>query len=493
MKGALSRRLGVAMCSGCLSKMVEIDRLKREVGKRDKRIAALEAKLGRQARTQAERPFGDSTPSSKEPFKANAPEEDRKKRGGARVGHCGHGRSVPPPTGEPEPLAAPLVCPGCGAPTESHKVEERHVRDHIPERIVDRTILVETRRCRACAGSFEAEVPGVLPRRKYTNQFLADAAAEHYLAGRTQGDVCSRFGIGAGAFNGAMQWIAELLRPCMDQLVLRFLAAPVRFSDETGHREDGAGCYSWLLSSADASIFQVGKSRAGAVVLDLLAPSLEGVARLAGVLVVDRYVAYGPLPFHLQYCFAHLLRDVQALAKDFPEVPEVQVFCAALASQLAAAMRLHCRPLPDDLYYPQATAAKSEIIRICTAQARHPGVQAIQTIFRENSHRLYHWADDRRVPADNNYSERSIRPLVIARKISFGTQSERGSATRSVIMSVLHTLRKQGGSPAEKLREALDLHARDPGTDIAAFLFPARPPQPQLRCGPATVPTLLPR
>ena len=36
------------------------------------------------------------------------------------------------------------------------------------------------------------------------------------------------------------------------------------------------------------------------------------------------------------------------------------------------------------------------------------------------AHRLYHWADDRNVPADNNLAEQDLRPLVIARKISFG-------------------------------------------------------------------------
>ncbi len=492
MKGALSRRLDVAMCSGCLSKMTEIDRLKKKLAKQAKRIAALEKRLSCQPRTQAERPFGDSTPPSKEPFKANSLEENRRKRGGAKPGHAGHGRSVPPPTGEPEPLAAPSICPDCGVPTELHKVEERHVRDHIPERIVDRTILVETRRCRGCGSSFEAEVPGVMPRCKYSNQFLADAAVEHYLLGRTQGDVCLRFGIGYGAFNGAMQSIADLLGPCMELLIRRFLDAPVRFSDETGHREDGKACYSWLLSSAEASIFLVGQSRSGDVVLERLAAFMEDIARFAGVLLVDRYAAYPRLPFHLQYCFAHLLRDVQSIAKDFPEIPEVQTFCAALAHELAEAMRLHSSLIPDDLYYAKAAAIKARIVRICDASAKHPGVQSIQTIFRENPHRLYHWADDRRVPADNNYSERGLRPLVISRKISFGTQSERGSATRSVLMSVLHTLRKQGHDPAARLKEALDLYARDPGADIAAFLFPAHDPPPPLRSGPARLPTLLP-
>jgi hypothetical protein len=36
-----------------------------------------------------------------------------------------------------------------------------------------------------------------------------------------------------------------------------------------------------------------------------------------------------------------------------------------------------------------------------------------------------------------------LSPLVIARKVSFGSQSEAGARTREVLMSVLHALRKR--------------------------------------------------
>ena len=51
------------------------------------------------------------------------------------------------------------------------------------------------------------------------------------------------------------------------------------------------------------------------------------------------------------------------------------------------------------------------------------GCPGFPTVFREKAHRLYHWADDPAVPAENNLAERDLRPLVIARKISFGSQS----------------------------------------------------------------------
>ena len=43
------------------------------------------------------------------------------------------------------------------------------------------------------------------------------------------------------------------------------------------------------------------------------------------------------------------------------------------------------------------------------------------------------------LPADNNLAERSIRPLVIMRKISGGTRSAEGTKTRLTLASLLQT------------------------------------------------------
>ncbi|HEX3720826.1 MAG TPA: transposase, partial [Verrucomicrobiae bacterium] len=47
--------------------------------------------------------------------------------------------------------------------------------------------------------------------------------------------------------------------------------------------------------------------------------------------MVDRYNGYNRAPCRLQYCHAHLLREVQDLGKEFPEVSEVLRFVARLA------------------------------------------------------------------------------------------------------------------------------------------------------------------
>jgi hypothetical protein len=45
--------------------------------------------------------------------------------------------------------------------------------------------------------------------------------------------------------------------------------------------------------------------------------------------------------------------------------------------------------------------------------------------------RLYHWAENREVPSENNFAERELRPLVIARKISFRPQAQKDARARA--------------------------------------------------------------
>ena len=76
------------------------------------------------------------------------------------------------------------------------------------------------------------------------------------------------------------------------------------------------------------------------------------------------------------------------------------------------------------------------------------------------------------MPADNNLAERDLRPSVIARKVSFGSQSDAGAQTRSILMSVLHTLKKRCADPCSALKTGLDRLAQDPTVDPFELLFP---------------------
>ena len=58
-------------------------------------------------------------------------------------------------------------------------------------------------------------------------------------------------------------------------------------------------------------------------------------------------------------------------------------------------------------------------------------------------------------PPDNNAAERSLRPVVISRKISGGTRSAHGTGTKMTLASIFGTWRAQGLNPLTTCQQML--------------------------------------
>jgi transposase len=449
------------LCEGCLEKQRTIDRLKQE-------IQSLREKVRRLERKGEQGPFGSATPSAKIPVKANTAEEQRSKPGGAKPGHRGHGRQAVDEAAVERIETIPLgpVCPHCGGPLEHKEYRDRSVIDSQPLRAQPMLYQLERARCPRCGKTLQARAPAVLPKSLYGNQLVTQVVFLHYRQGIPVGRLCDQLGLGLGAVFEILHRMAALFRGVLPKLIEEYRQAPVRHADETGWRTDGRSGYAWLFASARVSLFLFRATRSAQVPKEVL-----GTQALSGVLVVDRYNAYNQAPCALQYCYAHLLRDVEDLAKEFPDQAEVTAFTATLIPLLAEAMHLGGRPLSEADYYQQARQIQQQIVHLVEQPATHLGVRQVQGIFRDNTRRLYHWVENRAVPADNNRAERELRPTVIARKVSFGSQSDAGAKTREVLMSVVHTLAKRVSDPESRFKSVLDRLAADPTQDPVALLF----------------------
>lgn len=465
MRGGRHGPSDPAYCKGCLGKQQVIDRQSEE-------IKRLKDRLRRQDRTAKEEPFGASTPSSKRLVKASSAEEARAKRGGAVPGHDGHGRAsaCEESADAVEFLAAPDACPDCGGALEDWGERDRTVHDCEPVRRRTRLIRIGEGRCPRCGKTHRRRLPGVLPRSSCSNRLVAQAAAWHYVDGLTLGHVSRQLGVPEGTLTGRMHAVAGLFLPASDALVEDYRAADVKHADETGWRCDGANGYTHGFFTRDISIFRCRDTRSGDVAMEVLGPG-RGAEE---TLVVDRYAGYNRFGGNIQYCYAHLKRDTEKIVKENPESAECVAFEGEFVPLLSQAMRLR-NEAPDDEAFHAAAATLEAAIKACAARpARHPAVQHIQDIFREQEHRLFHWARNRAVPAENNRAERELRPLVIARKTSFGSQSEKGLATREVLMTVLNTLAKRSDDVVAAFAAALDALVEDPALDVARHLFGER-------------------
>jgi transposase len=456
----------MAYCKACIEKELKIAKL-------EEAIKGLKAQLRYRERKEEEGPFGLSTPSSKMPFKTNASEEKTNRKGGAVPGHKGHGRKSV--TEEAADLVidrdAPDRCPDCGTTLVSVKKQtNRTVIDNAPREPKKILYRLHHRVCPNCKKEFTAKAPA-LPRSLYGNHLTAQVAVMHYFHGVPMGRICAMTGINLGSLIDIFHRLRRYFEPAMEALKNTYRQDAAKHADETGWRNDGKSGFAWLFCTATLSIFLFKNTRSA-----VIPKGIFGSEQLPGVLVVDRYSGYNKLPVKLQYCYAHLLRELEKLEKDFPDEHEVEAFTEELIPLVAEAMHLGAKKISDRNYYRKAQKLKKEIMRVCRSPARHLGVRSYQDIFTTHEDRLFQWVEDRRVPAHNNRAERELRPTVIARKVSFGSSSDAGAETRSILMSVLHTLNKQKGSESleSAFKNNLDKIAENPAVDVTSLILPGQ-------------------
>jgi transposase len=453
-----------------LKKQREIDGLKEE-------IQRLRQKLFYQGRKEKEGFFGSSTPSAKLPLKANINKDGIKKPKGARPGHTGAGRKGVSSLEVNRLMEVDSTvgdhCPQCGTPLIDKGNKERLILESQPLQAEPILYRLPKRYCPHCHRIFQPSAPGVLPKHLFGNQLITTSTVMHYLHGIPLGRVCEQLRVNPGSLVESFHRLARLFESIIPRLTETYRQSPVKHADETGWRTDGQNGYVWLFATDQISLFLFRKSRSAKIPQMIL-----GLKPLPGVLVVDRYAGYNKTPCSIQYCYAHLLREVENLEKDFPDSDEVKTFVSVMAPLLSSAMKLRTQPIPDPDFYLQAAQIKTQILAAVDAPSMHLGIRRIQEIFFENAARLYHWAQDRRVPADNNLAERDLRPTVIARKVSFGSVSDAGAHTRGILMSVLYSLKKHRFNVEYHLKSVLDQLAKNISQDPYPLLFPKLPQPP---------------
>jgi len=76
----------------------------------------------------------------------------------------------------------------------------------------------------------------------------------------------------------------------------------------------------------------------------------------------------------------------------------------------------------------------------------HPCHALAQRLMRHQDE-LFQFVVRDGVSADNNLAERAIRPLVVIRKVSGGTRSDKGTKTRLGLASLFGTWHVRGANP----------------------------------------------
>ena len=464
-----SREYGVNLCESCLEKQREIDRLKEDNQR-------LRQKLNLNERKLKQGFFGSSTSSARLPVKESSLIEKQAKQGGGQGGHPGVGRKTFSSAEADERRIAQVeaeVCETCSCALQSQSANERGVYELEREKVKKIHYQIERKKCPVCQKIISGKVKNAFPRVSLSNELVVEVADQHYLLGRSLGQISERFKLSEATLCLSLKRIGKKLKPNLEILKGIYRKSLVRHADETGWRTNGGNGYAWYFGSAEISLYLFRQTRSASVVAEVV-----GTEQLSGVLVVDQYAGYNQVPCRIQYCYAHLLRKQADLAKEFPKSREIRNYTWQMMKLLSQAMKLRKAGLSEKQYQAEANQIKAKILKLSQRQAKHPAVRRWQDFYVEKGERLYQWCESERIPAENNYAEREIRKIVIARKNSYGSQSDEGAEMREIWTSVLASLKKREANPREKLVEGLNKLSADENFDLAEFLFGESTSQP---------------
>ena len=404
-------------------------------------------------------------PSSAHPHAKPAPKRlQGKRKPGGQQGHPRHSRALIPSAecDQVIPLKPP-ACRRCGQPLQGDDPQPlRHQVYEIPE---IKPVVTEYQRhrlsCPCCKETTCAALPEGVPSVQAGPRLVAFTAAlmAYYRQSkrRTASFLASVFGVPASpGWAVKLQDVAAaaVAAPCQ-QLAEALPSQPVLGADETPNKQGKSKAWLWTFVAASFTYFAFRLSRAADVLGELLGPAFRGVV------VCDRAKMYWGQG-RLQWCWAHLRRDFQALV-DHPD-GVVKRLGHDLMRQTRRLFELwaKCRDgtLSRAVFVGQMKPIRREVDSLLL-RGQFSGKERLRGMCRElYDHREWLWTfvDQQGVEPTNNASERSLRHAVIWRKLSFGTQSAHGSVFVERMLTVIETCRQQKRDLLTYLSQAVRCH-----------------------------------
>jgi len=225
------------------------------------------------------------------------------------------------------------------------------------------------------------------------------------------------------------------------QVAAAIRASPVVNIDETSWVEDKRTTWLWSASTPELAYYHIA-GRTRAVAHQVLGESFEGIV------VSDRMASYADRsPDRRQVCWAHLDRTFEGIrARGGPGARFGQAMknLTARMWQAWGALRDGRSTRAGFERCMSRLASKVRKVLVEFAALRIPKVTPLAGNLLAIEPALWTFVRHPGVEPTNNTAERALRPGVIHRKTSFGTDSPRGSHFISRMLSTVESLRRQG-------------------------------------------------
>jgi len=253
-----------------------------------------------------------------------------------------------------------------------------------------------------------------------------------------------QFELADGEITNILNKTSIKLNPAYERLKQRVRGSPSVHLDETGWQTGEVKNYLWTMASGqtEEAIFVAGKNRGKGNAEKLLGKGFNSIR------VTDFYAAYLNLPGKQQGCWSHLTRK----ARDLRDSPSLAIKKRKFISQIYNDLAFLYQQIQDvcqedfnqkrrEEVAVQLKAQFDDIIqKIDNYQPAPKKLVNLKNLMQKYRNQLFTCVIYKGVAPDNNKAERKLRHLVLKRKNSFGTKSEKGNQTFSINASVILSL-----------------------------------------------------
>jgi transposase len=433
------------------------------------RVAELEAKLGKDS-TNSSKP-----PSTSHPHDKPAPTKAKsgRKRGG-QPGHVKHERALIRTEQCQEVVpCVPTECRRCGK--ELTGVDSDPLRHQVWELPEIQPIVTEYQRHRlvcSCGCSTCGELPQGVPTGQAGPRLIAFAALlmACFRQSKRRAALFLSTILNQPASPAWMVLLqnraAEAVKPAYDELAAQLPQQDTLNIDESPTKQGTSKAWVWTFVATTFTFFACRTSRAADVLKELLGETY------AGIIGCDRARMYWSMG-QLQWCWAHLIRDFQALI-DSPCNTAKRLghdLMRPTKEMFALWQKVRDGTITHQTFQLRMIPIRTQIDALLLRGYFNARTYGFCKELVEHKDHLWTFVDVAGIQPTNNAAEQALRHAVIWRKLSFGTQSATGSCYVERLLTVIETCRRQSRNSFTWLANAVDAHLTS--TAAPSLLFGA--------------------
>ena len=445
--------------------MAELERenaeLKLAVSKLRACVQDLQARLAANSSNSSRPPSSDG-PGAAPPQKPATPSGLRR---GGQPGHPKHERRLLPPERVTQTTTVrPPACRCCGKALHGRDpAPYQHQVVEIPPLLAQaHDYWLHSLPCEDCHICTRAVLPAGVPAGCFgprLQAMIAVCSGRYHLSKRMIAEMMGDFFDADLALGSVAKLEADTSAALAAPVALAATyvqAQPVQYADETGWTEAKQRAWLWVVVAAQVAVFLLDRSRGAKVARRLLGEVRQGI------LISDRWSAYHWIPVEQrQLCWAHLLRHFKGFADYGTQAQRLGIdLLACCKTMFDQWHRVRDGTLERADFQHLMGPLSGEILELLRAGSRcdAPKVagQCREILKLEGA--LFTFIRVAGVEPTNNIAERAIRPAVLWRKGSFGTDSEPGSRFVERILTVVTTLRLQQRNVLDYVTSACQAH-----------------------------------